>query len=109
MSSNSLAHVVWECKYHIVLVPKYRYQVFEKAVKVEVKEELKKLCLWLRIPIVEGHIAKDHVHLCVAIPPKQSVAEVVGTLKGKTAIRMFNKFPDLRKRYWGSHFWSRGY
>ena len=109
MSSNSLAHVVWECKYHLVLVPKYRYQVFEKAVKVAVKDELKKLCLWLRIAIVEGHVAKDHVHLCVAISPKLAVAEVVGTLKGKTAIRMFNKFPDLRKRYWGSHFWSRGY
>ena len=109
MNSNSLAHVVWDCKYHIVLVPKYRYKVFEKEVKEAVRDELKKLCLWLRIPIVEGHITKDHVHLCVAIPPKLTVAEVVGTLKGKTAIRMFNKFPDLRKRYWGSHFWSRGY
>ena len=76
---------------------------------VAVRDELKKLCLWLRISIVEGHVTKDHVHICVAIPPKLTVAEVVGTLKGKTAIRMFNKFPDLRKRYWGSHFWSRGY
>jgi putative transposase len=109
MNSKSLAHVVWDCKYHIVLVPKYRYKVFEKEVKVAVRDELKKLCLWLRIPIVEGHVAADHVHLCVAIPPKLTVAEVVGTLKGKTAIRMFNKFPELRKRYWGSHFWSRGY
>ena len=109
MNSKSLAHVVWDCKYHIVLVPKYRYKVFEKEVKVAVRDELKKLCLWLRIPIVEGHVTEDHVHLCVAIPPKLTVAEVVGTLKGKTAIRMFNKFPELRKRYWGSHFWSRGY
>jgi len=76
---------------------------------VTVRDELKKLCLCLRISIVEGHVTKDHVHICVAIPPKLTVAEVVGTLKGKTAIRMFNKFPDLRKRYWGSHFWSRGY
>jgi putative transposase len=109
MDRNSLAHVVWDCKYHIVLVPKYRYKVFEKEIKEAVRDELKKLCLWLRISIVEGHVTKDHVHICVAIPPKLTVAEVVGTLKGKTAIRMFNKFPDLRKRYCGSHFWSRGY
>ena len=109
MSKNSLAHVVWDCKYHIVLVPKYRYQVFGKEVKEAVKDELKKLCLWLQLTIIKGHIAKDHVHLCIAIPPKHAVSEVVGTLKGKTAIRMFNKFPDLRKKYWGSHFWSRGY
>jgi putative transposase len=109
VSKNSLVHVVWECKYHIVLVPKYRYQVFGKDVKEAVRDELKKLCLWLKLPIIEGHIAKDHVHICIAIPPKYAVSEVVGTLKGKTAIRMFNKFPDLRKRYWGSHFWSRGY
>jgi len=109
VNSKSLAHVVWDCKYHIVLVPKYRYKVFQKEVKEAVRDELKKLCLWLRIAIVEGHVTEDHVHICVAIPPKLTVAEVVGTLKGKTAIRMFNKFPELRKRYWGSHFWSRGY
>jgi putative transposase len=109
VGKNSLTHVVWDCKYHIVLVPKYRYKVFEKDVKESVRDELKKLCLWLRLPLIEGHIAKDHVHICVAIPPKLAVAEVVGTLKGKTAIRMFNKFPDLKKRYWGNHFWSRGY
>lgn len=109
MSKNTLAHVVWDCKYHIVLVPKYRYKVFEKEVKEAVRDELKKLCLWLQVPIMEGHIAKDHVHLYVAIPPKMAIAEVVGTLKGKSAIRMFNKFPELRRKYWGSHFWSRGY
>ena len=109
MSVNKLAHVVWDCKYHIVLVPKYRYKIFEKEVRIAVRDELKKLCLWMQIVICEGNVCKDHVHLCVTIPPKYSVADVVGTLKGKTAIRMFNKFPELRKRYWGSHFWSRGY
>jgi len=63
----------------------------------------------MRIEVIEGHVYKDHIHMCLSIPPKYSVAEVIGTLKGKTAIRMFNKFPHLRKRYWGSHFWSRGY
>jgi len=109
MSKNKLAHVVWDCKYHIVLVPKYRYKVFDREVRQAVKEELKKFCVWIRIKIVEGHVAKDHVHMCLAIPPKYAVSEVIGKLKGKTAIRMFNKYPELRNRYWGSHFWSRGY
>lgn len=109
MSKFKLAHVVWDCKYHIVLVPKYRYSVFSKDVKEAVKDEIRKLCTWLKVEIIEGHVSKDHVHICMAIPPKYAVSEVIGTIKGKTAIRMFNKFPELRKRYWGSHFWSRGY
>ena len=68
------------------------------------RDELKKLCVWMRIEIIEGH-----VHLCLAIPPKYLIAEVIGKLKGKVAIRMFNRYPDLRKKYWGSHFWCRGY
>ena len=109
MSKNKLAHAVWECKYHIVLVPKHRYKVFEKEIREAVRDELKKLCLWLQVVIIEGNVCKDHVHICVAIPPKHAVSEIVATLKGKTAIRMFNKYPELRKKYWGSHFWSRGY
>jgi len=101
--------VVWDCKYHIVLVPKYRYKVFNNEVKNAAKDEIKKLCTWLQIPIIEGHVCKDHIHLCLAIPPKYAISDVIGTLKGKTAIRLFLKFPELRKRYWGSHFWSRGY
>ena len=109
MSKKTLSHVVWDCKYHVVLVPKYRYQVFGTEVREAVRDELKKLCLWMRVEVHEGHVARDHVHMCLSIPPKHAVSEVMGTLKGKTAIRMFNKFPELRKRYWGSHFWSRGY
>ncbi len=63
----------------------------------------------MRVEILEGHVAKDHLRMCLAIQPKYAVSEVMGTLKGKTAIRMFNKFPELWKRYWGSHFRSRGY
>ena len=109
MSKYKLEHVVWDCKYHIVLVPKYRYKVFNREVKESVRDGLKKLCTWMRIEIIEGHVCKDHVHLCVAIPPKIAISEAVGTLKGKTAIRLFNKYPELKKRYWGSHFWCRGY
>ncbi len=109
MNKNKLAHVVWDCKYLIVLVPKYRYKIFTKEVKEAVKEELKKLCTWLRIEIVQGKVCRDHVHMCIAIPPKYAIWEVIAKLKGKTAIRMFNKFPEMKKRYWGQHFWSCGY
>jgi putative transposase len=109
MSKNKLAHVVWDCKYHVVWVPKYRYKIFTREVKIALRDEIKKLCLWLGVTIIEGHICKDHIHLCMVIPPKYSVAEIKAKVKGKSAIRMFNKFPELKKQYWGCHFWSRGY
>jgi len=109
MSKNILEHVVYECKYHIVLVPKYRYKIFVKKVKVAIRDEIKKLCIWMKIEIIEVNICKDRIHVCCSIPPKCSISEVIGTIKGKSAIRIFNKFPELKKQYWGSHFWSRGY
>ena len=109
MSVNKLSHVVWDCKYHIVIVPKYRYKFFDREVREAVKDEIKKLCVWMRIEIIEGNVSADHIHMCLSIPPKHAISEVIGTLKGKSAIRMFKKFPELRRRYWGSHFWSRGY
>ena len=63
----------------------------------------------MKIGIIQGNISKDHIHLCLSIPPKVSISNTIGTIKGKVAIRMFNRFPELRKKYWGSHFWSRGY
>src|SRR5271157_3916433 len=108
MDRNSLSHVVWDCKYHIVLVPKYRYKVFEKEIKEAVRDELKKLCLWLRIAIVEGHVTKDHVHICVAIPPKLTVAEVVGTLKGKTANRDVQQVSRSQEKVLGKSFLEPG-
>jgi putative transposase len=92
-----------------VLVPKYRYGVFGREVKIAVRDEIKKLCLWMQVKILEGNVCKDHVHLCLAIPSKYSIAEVIAVIKGKSAIKMFSKIPELRKQYWGSHFWSRGY
>ena len=109
MSKNTLAHVVWDCKYHIVFVPKYRYKIFTKEVNEAVRDEIRKLCTWLDVGIVEGHVCSDHIHLCLSIPPKYSISEIIATLKGKAAIRMFNRFTELRKNYWGNHFWSRGY
>ena len=109
MTVNRLAHVVWDCKYHIVFVPKYRYKIFTKEVKEAVRDELEKLCVWFGITIIEGNVSNDHIHMCLAIPLQFAISQVGAILKGKTAIRMFNKFPELRKKYWGSHFWSRGY
>lgn len=109
MNTFTLAHVVWECKYHVVLVPKYRYQIFTGEVREFLRDEIKKLCMWMKVEIIEGHVCKDHIYICIAIPPKYSVSEVMATIKGKSDIRVFNKFPDMRKKYWGSHFWSRGY
>ena len=109
MSVNKLSHVVWNCKYHIVFLPKYRYKFFSQEVKEAVRDEIKKLCIWMKVIIVEGKVCKDHVHLCLSIPPKYNVAEIIGTIKGKTSIRLFNKFPEMKKRYLGCHFWARGY
>ena len=109
MDNSSLSHTRWKCQYHIVFIPKYRRKVMYGQVKSDMREILMKLCEYKKVEIIQGAVCRDHVHLCVSIPPKFSVAEVVGTIKGKSAIRMFNKFPDLRKQYWGSHFWSRGY
>ena len=95
MSKNTLAHMVWDCKYHIVFVSKYRYEIFTKEVKEALRNEIRKLCTWLEVGIIEGHVCKDHIHLCLSIPPKYSISDVVGTLKGKAAIRMFNRFPEL--------------
>ena len=99
MSVDKLAHVVWECKYHNVIVPKYRYKFFGKDVRTGVKDELKKLCVWMRTEILGGKVCEDHIHMCISMPPKLSVSNVVGTLKGKTLIRMFEKLPEIRKRY----------
>jgi putative transposase len=91
MAVNKLAHVVWDCKYHIVFVPKYRYKIFTKEVKEAVRDELKKLCVWFGITIIEGNVSKDHIHMCLAIPLKYAISKVVATLKGKTAMRMVKK------------------
>ncbi len=82
-----------------MLVPKYRYGVFTKEVGEAIRDEIKKLYLWLKVSILEGHVCTDHVHLCVAIPLKYAISEVVATVKGKSPIRMFNRFPELKRKY----------
>ncbi len=95
---KKLAHAVWNCKYHLIWCPKYRFRILKGIVKQSVEEILHQLCEW-----------KNHVHLVLSIPPKFSVSEVVGFLKGKCAIKIFDKHLELKKRYWGRHFWAKGY
>jgi putative transposase len=108
-SFERLAHSVWECKYHIVWCSKYRYRVLKGDVGVGVRDIIRQLCGWKGIEIISGNLQADHVHLILSIPPKVSVSTAVGYLKGRSAIKIFDRFPRLRQRYWGKHFWARGY
>ena len=108
MDSSSLSHTKWKCQYHIVFIPKYRRKVMYGNVKADVREVLKKLCEFKKVEIVEGAVCADHVHLCVSIPPKLSVSEFVGYLKGKSALMIFDKHPEIGSK-WDRSFWARGY
>ncbi|WP_062263750.1 IS200/IS605 family transposase [Endozoicomonas arenosclerae] len=107
---EKLTHVIWHCQYHIVWVPKYRFRVLTGAVKAEVYNSIQVFCSQLGCTVVELNIQNDHVHLLVKVPPKVSISKLLGTVKGRTALRLFTKFPYLKKKpYWGNHFWSKGY
>ena len=104
-----LAHAVWRCKYHIVWCPKYRFRILKGEIGKSLREIIRQLCEWKKIEILEGNIQTDHIHLVLEIPPKYSVSEAVGFLKGKSAIKIFDFHLELKRRYWGRHFWSKGY
>jgi len=105
-----LSHAIWYCKYHIVWTPKYRYKVLTGEIKQEVEYCIKLFTSQKGGKIEELNVQRDHVHLIVSIPPKVSVSEMVGVLKGRTAIRIFSKFKRLKERpYWGNHIWAKGY
>ena len=107
---SKLSHVLWCSQYHIVWVPKYRYRVLRGPVGEEVHNCIHVFAGRLGCVIIELNVQQDHVHLLVKIPPKVSISEFMGSVKGQTAIRVFKKFPYLRERpYWGNHFWANGY
>ena len=104
------SHAIYQCKYHIVWCPKYRYRVLGGEVGTFVEHAIRSLCEWRGVDVLEVNVQEDHVHVVLEIPPRLSVAEVLGILKGKTAIKVFKSFKGMRKKpYWGNHFWSRGY
>ena len=105
---ESLAHVRWECKYHIVFIPKYRRKVIYGKLRNGIGRILRDLCEQKRIELLEGHAMSDHVHLCLSIPPKYSVSYTVGFLKGKSAVRIHRELLKER-RMTGLHFWATGY
>ena len=104
-----LAHAVWQCKYHVVWCPKYRYWILRGELGKTVRDIIRQLCEWKKIEILEGNIQIDHIHLVLEIPPKYSISEAVGFLKGKSAIKLFDFHLELKRRYWGRHFWAKGY
>jgi len=105
---QSLSHVRWDCKYHVVIIPKYRRKVFYGKLRKQIGTILRELCRQRGIELVEGHAMPDHIHLCLSIPPKYSVAHAVGFLKGKSAVRIHRELLRER-RMTGLHFWAPGY
>ena len=107
---RKLTHTVWHCQFHIVWVPKYRFRVLEGGVGKEVETCVHVFCEQSGSNVVELNVQKDHVHLIVMVPPKLSISDLMGRVKGRSAIRVLKSFPYLRKRkYWGNHFWAPGY
>jgi len=101
---------VYQCTYHVVWVPKYRYRILKGAVGEMLERDIRVLCEWREVEVLELSVGEDHVHLVVSIPPKLSVSAFMGFLKGKLAIEVFKSYPRLRQKpYWGNHFWARGY
>ena len=105
-----LTHTIYECKYHLVFCPKYRYRVLQDEVGEYTKQQIYRLCEQKDgVEVLELNVQPDHVHLVVSIPPKYAVSSFAGYLKGKLAIRLFARYEKLGRRYWGRHLWSRGY
>ncbi|NLO01689.1 MAG: IS200/IS605 family transposase [Bacteroidales bacterium] len=107
---RKLTHVVYKCDYHIVFTPKYRFRILTGQVMSMLEQDIRSICQWKEAELSELSIQIDHVHMIVSIPPRVSVSDFMGILKGKTAIKLFKSYPNLKKKpYWGNHFWARGY
>jgi len=109
LMAESLAHTKWLCKYHIVFTPKYRRKIIYNQLREDIKGIIKDLCKWKGVEIIEGHMMSDHVHLLLSIPPKYSVSQVMGYLKGKSAMMIFDRHSNLKYKFGNRHFWAEGY
>ena len=109
MDKNSLSHTSWNCKYHLVFAPKYRRQEIYGKLKTDIGKILRELCERKEVEIIEAECCKDHIHMLVQIPPKYSVSEIMGYLKGKSSLMIFDRHANLKYKYGNRHFWCRGY
>ena len=108
-NTQSLAHTKWECKYHVVWIPKYRRKKLFVEIRQELGPVLRELATHKESEILEGRLLIDHIHMLIAIPPKYAVSQVIGYLKGKSAIHIARTFGGRQKNFTGEHFWARGY
>ena len=107
---RKLTHAIWHCQYHLVWVPKYRYRVLDGPVGLEARKCIITFAEQAGCEIIELNVQRDHVHLLVMVPPKIAISNLMGRLKGRSAIRILRQFAQLRmKKYWGNHFWAPGY
>ena len=106
---HSLSHTKWNCKYHIVLAPKYRRKVFYGEKRAEIGKILRELCNWKKVNIINAEVCPDHVHMLVEIPSKYSVSSFMGFLKGKSSIMIYEKWGNMKYKYRNREFWCRGY
>ena len=106
---NSLDHTSWRCQYHIVFAPKYRRQEIYREIKVDIGKILRKLCDQKGVEIIEAELCPDQVHILVSRPPKYSVSQIMGYLKGKSSLMIFDRHANLKYKYGNRHFWARGY
>ena len=109
LDTKSLAHTKWNCKYHIVFAPKYRRQVIYGKIKTDIGQILRKLCEYKGVEIIEAEACPDHIHMLVSIPPKYSISQIMGYLKGKSSLMIFYRHANLKYKYGNRQFWCKGY
>ena len=107
--TNSLSHTTWSCKYHIVFAPKYRRKVFYEEKRLEIGAILRELCRWKGITLLEAEACPDHIHILIEIPPKYSVSSIMGFLKGKSSLMIYERWGNMKYKYRNRQFWCRGY
>lgn len=109
LDTDSLSHTQWNCKYHIVFAPKYRRQIIYGKIKSDIGQILRKLCEYKGIEIIEAEACPDHIHMLISIPPKYSVSQIMGYLKGKSSLQIFDRHANLKYKYGNRQFWCKGY
>lgn len=106
---SSLSHTRWNCKYHIVFIPKYRRKEIYGKIRIDIGQILRQLCVYKDVEIIEAHAMSDHIHMMIRIPPKISVSSFMGYLKGKSSLMIFERHANLKYKYGNRNFWAKGY